>query len=250
VTFATLPWRAILVGSLIGLAAALADAYDVSGFLAHNELKAVNAQFSLRGPRAPQAPVVIVTIDEDSFVELNMPWPWPRALHAKFLDIVSRGKPAVIALDILFIELPNIYATPGSVLIDADAGQLGAVSARITDGDIVARAGAEIGILNESPFTLQVNDAVIRDTKRVVILNDQYTVLTPGNVYFKGGVWNTVEEHNPEMFRSMLARNPTGRMGTPQEVANAVVFLASPRASFITGTHLIVDGALTQRVQF
>ncbi len=103
-TFATLPWRAILAGSLIGLAAALADAYDISGFLANNELKAINAQFSLRGPRTPHAPVVIVTIDEDSFVELNMPWPWPRALHAKFLDIVSRGNPAVIALDILFIE--------------------------------------------------------------------------------------------------------------------------------------------------
>jgi len=39
-------------------------------------------------------------------------------------------------------------------------------------------------------------------------------------------------------------------MGTPQEVANAAVFLASPRASFISGTNLIVDGALTQRVQY
>ena len=103
-TLATLPWRTILAGSLIGLAIALADAYDISGFLANNELKAVNTQFSLRGPRTPHTPVVIVTIDEDSFVELNMPWPWPRALHGKFLDIVSRGKPAVIALDILFIE--------------------------------------------------------------------------------------------------------------------------------------------------
>ena len=74
--------------------------------------------------------------------------------------------------------------------------------------------------------------------------------VSPGNVYFKGGVWNIVEQRNPEMFASMLARNPTGRMGTPEEVANAVVFLASPRASFITGTNLIIDGALTQRVQF
>ncbi len=44
------------------------------------------------------------------------------------------------------------------------------------------------------------------------------------------------------------ARDPTGRMGTPQEVANAAVFLASPAASFITGTHLVVDGALTRGV--
>jgi 3-oxoacyl-[acyl-carrier protein] reductase len=80
--------------------------------------------------------------------------------------------------------------------------------------------------------------------------NIRANLVSPGNVYFKGGVWNIVEERNPEMFKSMLARNPTGRMGTPQEVANAVVFLASPRASFITGTNLIIDGALTQRVQF
>ncbi len=80
--------------------------------------------------------------------------------------------------------------------------------------------------------------------------NVRANMVSPGNVYFKGGVWNIVEERNPEMFASMLARNPTGRMGTPEEVADAVVFLASPRASFITGTNLIIDGALTQRVQF
>src|SRR5436853_6892121 len=80
--------------------------------------------------------------------------------------------------------------------------------------------------------------------------NVRANMVSPGNVYFKGGVWNITEERNPEMFKAMLARNPTGRMGTPEEVANAVVFLVSPRASFITGTNLIIDGALTQRVQF
>jgi 3-oxoacyl-[acyl-carrier protein] reductase len=75
-------------------------------------------------------------------------------------------------------------------------------------------------------------------------------MVSPGNVYFKGGVWNVLEENNPELFRTMVGRNPMGRMGTPEEVASAVVFLASPRASFITGTNLIIDGALTQRVQF
>jgi NAD(P)-dependent dehydrogenase (short-subunit alcohol dehydrogenase family) len=75
-------------------------------------------------------------------------------------------------------------------------------------------------------------------------------LVSPGNIYFKGGVWNTVEERNPETFKMMLSLNPMGRMGTPEEVANAVVFLASPRAGFITGSNLIIDGALTQRVQF
>ncbi|MHC9293754.1 SDR family NAD(P)-dependent oxidoreductase [Mycobacterium sp. LTG2003] len=74
--------------------------------------------------------------------------------------------------------------------------------------------------------------------------------VSPGNTYFPGGVWPSIEENNPELFQAALALNPTGRMATPQEVANAVVFLSSSAASFITGTNLVVDGALTRGVQF
>jgi len=47
-----------------------------------------------------------------------------------------------------------------------------------------------------------------------------------------------------------LALNPTGRMARPEEIARAVVFMASPAASFISGTNLVADGALTRGVQF
>jgi 3-oxoacyl-[acyl-carrier protein] reductase len=73
--------------------------------------------------------------------------------------------------------------------------------------------------------------------------------VSPGNTYFPGGVWTQIEQGNPEFFKMALGMNPTGRMGTPQEMANAAVFLASPAASFITGTNLVVDGALTKGVQ-
>lgn len=73
--------------------------------------------------------------------------------------------------------------------------------------------------------------------------------VSPGNTYFEGGVWNQIEHGNPKLYADALALNPTGRMGTPQEMANAAVFLASPAASFITGTNLVVDGALTRGVQ-
>jgi 3-oxoacyl-[acyl-carrier protein] reductase len=63
-------------------------------------------------------------------------------------------------------------------------------------------------------------------------------------------VGNVIEQKMPDRYRQALDRNPTGRMATPEEVANAVVFLASPRASFISGTNLICDGGMTQRVQF
>lgn len=74
-------------------------------------------------------------------------------------------------------------------------------------------------------------------------------MVSPGNTYFTGGVWNQIEVGNPELYKMALGLNPTGRMGTPQEMANAAVFLASPAASFITGTNLVVDGALTKGVQ-
>lgn len=73
--------------------------------------------------------------------------------------------------------------------------------------------------------------------------------VSPGNTYFPGGVWSQIETGNPDFFKVALGMNPTGRMATPQEIANAVAFVASPAASFITGTNLVVDGALTKGVQ-
>jgi NAD(P)-dependent dehydrogenase (short-subunit alcohol dehydrogenase family) len=74
--------------------------------------------------------------------------------------------------------------------------------------------------------------------------------VSPGNVYFADGVWGRIERETPEVFAQCLAQNPLGRMASPQEVANAVVFLASAAASFTTGTDLLVDGGLTRGVQF
>ena len=73
--------------------------------------------------------------------------------------------------------------------------------------------------------------------------------VSPGNTYFKGGVWESIETGNPELFEMAVGLNPTGHMGTPEEVAAPVVFLASPVAKRISGTNLVVDGALTRGIQ-
>jgi NAD(P)-dependent dehydrogenase (short-subunit alcohol dehydrogenase family) len=73
--------------------------------------------------------------------------------------------------------------------------------------------------------------------------------VSPGNTYFEGGVWASIEQGDPDLYRTALELNPTGHMGTPEDVAGPVVFLASRRSRRISGTNLVVDGALTRGVQ-
>ena len=72
--------------------------------------------------------------------------------------------------------------------------------------------------------------------------------VSPGNTYFDGGIWQNIEKNMPDLYQSTLKVNPTGRFGTAEEVANGVVFLSSPMASRISGTNLVIDGALTVAV--
>ncbi len=74
-------------------------------------------------------------------------------------------------------------------------------------------------------------------------------VVSPGNTYFEGGFWHGAERNMPDLYTSQLAQNPTGRMGVPEEMARAVVFLSSPASAFTTGAHLLVDGALSHGIQ-
>ncbi|MCU1406090.1 MAG: 3-ketoacyl-ACP reductase [Glaciihabitans sp.] len=73
--------------------------------------------------------------------------------------------------------------------------------------------------------------------------------VSPGNTYEEGGVWASIESGNPELFSSVMAANPTGRMGTTQEIANGVVFLSSPVSSRTTGANLLIDGAVSRGIQ-
>jgi NAD(P)-dependent dehydrogenase (short-subunit alcohol dehydrogenase family) len=74
--------------------------------------------------------------------------------------------------------------------------------------------------------------------------------VSPGNTYHGGGVWESIENDNPELFAMAMGLNPTHRMGTPQEVANTVVFLSSPLSSRTTGANILVDGGLSRGIQF
>ena len=85
-------------------------------------------------------------------------------------------------------------------------------------------------------------------SNQLVAKGIRVNVVSPGNTYFEGGIWQNIERGNPDLFKTAMSLNPTARMGTAEEVAAGVVFLASPVASRVSGTNLIIDGALTKAV--
>jgi NAD(P)-dependent dehydrogenase (short-subunit alcohol dehydrogenase family) len=79
--------------------------------------------------------------------------------------------------------------------------------------------------------------------------NIRANTVSPGNTFFPGGVWDSIKQNDRELYDSALALNPRGGLGWGGVLGLGVVLVASPRASFISGTNLVVDGALTRGIQ-
>lgn len=74
--------------------------------------------------------------------------------------------------------------------------------------------------------------------------------ISPGPIFIEGGAWNMIKDNMTPFYESTLADIPVGRMGKAEEIADQVVFLASPKAAFTTGTNIVIDGGLTKRIQY
>ena len=66
--------------------------------------------------------------------------------------------------------------------------------------------------------------------------------IAPGSIEFPGGMWEQRKKSDPALYNGVLNRIRFGRLGTPQEVANVALFLASDAASWVTGQTIAVDG--------
>lgn len=74
--------------------------------------------------------------------------------------------------------------------------------------------------------------------------NIRVNTVSPGSTKFPGGGWERYQAAQPEVFGE-FERNefPSGRLGTPEEIADVVTFILSPRASWVNGANIPVDGA-------
>ncbi|MGK2908262.1 MAG: SDR family NAD(P)-dependent oxidoreductase [Sphingobium sp.] len=75
-------------------------------------------------------------------------------------------------------------------------------------------------------------------------------MVSPGPITYPGGNWEAAKALAPDLYAGIVGQIPMGRMGAADEVAKAIAFLASPAASYITGSNLVIDGGFTKRVQF
>lgn len=75
-------------------------------------------------------------------------------------------------------------------------------------------------------------------------------VVSPGPIMVEGGDWDGIRDAMPDFFTATEKTHPGGQLGQPQDVANAVVFLASDAARHINGANLFVDGGFCKRVNY
>ena len=91
-------YRPAMIGIALSIVVYMAYAL---GMLDTLELKTVDLRFRIRGVLPPRLPIVLVSIDQDSFDEMDPSWPWPRSVHAKLIRQLSTAQPKLIGFDIL-----------------------------------------------------------------------------------------------------------------------------------------------------
>src|SRR5690606_31136798 len=161
----------------------------------------------------------------------------------------------------LDIVVSNVSAQAGSdyaasfrVDIDGTNALIRAALAHMADDDdanivyIGSRAG-NVGV-PWMPAYAAVKAATVSMAKslslEVARRGIRVNVVSPGDVLFPGGSWDRAQRDNPKLFDGILRENPLRRLARPEEIADVVAFVASPRASFVTGANIMVDGGATR----
>ncbi|HEY7884632.1 MAG TPA: SDR family oxidoreductase, partial [Cellvibrionaceae bacterium] len=150
---------------------------------------------------------------------------WESAVKTDILATVSSISAA----------LPSLKTSKHGVII-----YISSMAGIIATPHVPAYGAAKAAMIR---YMKTLSKTLVKDGVRV-------NTVSPGDIITKGNIWDRVRINNPRMYEEVLARNPRGNLGTPEEVARVVSFIASPLASLVNGAHLVVDGCSTDHVHF
>jgi 3-oxoacyl-[acyl-carrier protein] reductase len=191
-------------------------------------------------------------------------------VHARSADMAEQGAGAEFAtwaadqLGGIDIVVSNVSAQAGNDYAASFQVDIGAADALIrtalghmgddVDANVVcigSRAG-NVGV-PWMPAYAAVKAATVSMVKSMALQvarrGIRVNVVSPGDVIFPGGNWERAQVDNPKLFDGILRENPFRRLARPEEIADVVAFIASPRASFVTGANIMVDGGATRGLQ-
>jgi len=205
------------------------------------------------GQESPQSQIMCCPGDltkqaelRQALAEVGRQWGTPEIVVANIGT--GRGQPGWRLQDDEFLGLWEINFFSAARL-----------AAEVLPGMVEQKKGAIIFVssiagVESSPAPLAYSSAkaamlnYMKNLARQVALDGiRVNAVAPGNIFFEGGSWEKhLQARREEVSHYIAAEVPMQRFGKPEEIADVVAFLASARASFVTGACLVADGGQTR----
>lgn len=239
--------RVIVTGASKGIGFAIARTFLAEGarvaICARNEsdLTAAAQQLEVFGEIHHQPADIGVEGEPKAFID------WAAA-QLGGIDVVVSNVSAMAGVDWKTSSMVDLVGTDEllrAALVhmedhrDANVVCIGSRAANVAAPRVYAYAGVKAA-------TVSMIKSLAREVARRGI---RANVVSPGDILFPGGSWEKAQQENGKLWQAIVRENPFRRLGTPEEVADVVAFIASPRASFVSGANILVDGGATDGLQ-